>query len=118
MCGNPSASSRTLRATLLLPLQPHEQVAEETGILLPSARLVAVENVLFNGGAGPHYLVLFMLGRAPPGAEPRVLEPTKCAAWTWVGLDELGSAPYAPLFQPLQQLLDRGWRPNQANAEL
>jgi hypothetical protein len=57
----------------------------------------------------PPRRVVFMRGVAPPGAQPRVLEPTKCAAWRWCGWDELAALPEAR-FQPLQQLLDRGFR--------
>lgn len=85
--------------------------------MLPCAQLVAVENVIFPAGeaaagTGPHYVVLFMQGMAPPGSEPRVLEANKCAQWAWAEWGELKEGQrYAPLFLPLQQLIDRGWKP-------
>lgn len=39
--------------------------------------------------------------------EPQVLEPDKCKAWRWVRWDALPQ----PLFQPLRQLVGRGWAP-------
>jgi 8-oxo-dGTP diphosphatase len=81
------------------------EVAEETGLAIRGVRLVATENVLFSEAA--HYVVLFMAGTAPPGSQPRVLEPNKCTEWRWCAWDELPS----PLFKPLQQFRDKGLRP-------
>ena len=48
-----------------------------------------------------------MPGRASPGAEPSVMEPTKCVCWRWVTWADL---PALTLFQPLRQLAERGFR--------
>ncbi|GBG00130.1 hypothetical protein Rsub_12741 [Raphidocelis subcapitata] len=82
------------------------EVEEETGLVIGGVRLVAVENVVFD--SGHHYVVLFMHGTAPAGSAPEVLEPTKCAQWAWVTWDELRAL--TPVFRPLRQLLDRGFR--------
>ncbi|KAI8467795.1 MAG: NUDIX hydrolase domain-like protein [Monoraphidium minutum] len=80
------------------------EVEEETGLKITGVRLAAVENVVFESG-GAHYVVIFMRGVAAPGAEPRVLEPTKCTAWRWATWADLP----AQLFQPLRQLAARGF---------
>jgi hypothetical protein len=50
-----------------------------------------------------------MRGMAAPGSQPCVLEPTKCTQWRWCSWDELLTMRETR-FQPLQQLIDRGFR--------
>jgi hypothetical protein len=51
-----------------------------------------------------------MHGTAPAGSNPVVREPTKCARWLWMAWDELRAL--SSVFRPLQQLLERGFRPD------
>jgi 8-oxo-dGTP diphosphatase len=84
------------------------QVLEETGISVTDVRFATAENSVF-AAQQKHYVTVFMLASAPQDAEPQLLEPDKCTGWRWIDwalLQQLKS-----LFQPLQQLVDRGYAP-------
>lgn len=40
------------------------------------------------------------------------MEPDKCAGWCWVAWEQLQQEQYQPLFQPLKQLVERGYQPS------
>lgn len=43
------------------------------------------------------------------GADAQLMEPDKCSKWCWVMWEDLKL--HKPLFQPLQQLVQRGYKP-------
>ncbi|HYX21485.1 MAG TPA: NUDIX hydrolase [Thermoanaerobaculia bacterium] len=81
------------------------EVREETGleIVRSSVRKLTFTNDVFEA-EGKHYVTLYVEA-AWPGGEARVLEPDKCAEWSWV------ESPPEPLFLPVRNLLAEGlWR--------
>lgn len=81
------------------------ELAEETGLQLGEACIGPVTNNVFSD-VGQHYVTVIVLAPHTQG-EPRTLEPDKCAGWQWFSWDALP----APLFAPLQSLVDQGFRP-------
>lgn len=75
------------------------EVAEETGVQIAGVRFAAVTNDVFTD-EDRHYVTVWMLSDHVSG-EPRILEPDKCTALAWHGLDDLPE----PLFLPWRQLL-------------
>jgi 8-oxo-dGTP diphosphatase len=78
------------------------EVLEETGVTITDLQPGSwTEDRL--GATGPRYLTVFVHARYA-GGEPRALEPTKAAQWDWFSPQALP----APLFTPLQSLLQLG----------
>lgn len=73
------------------------EVAEETGIRLSSAKVIAVNND-YNQHA--HFVTIGLYSDDFSG-EPQVLEPDEIIRWEWFGLDELPE----PLFEPSKKLI-------------
>lgn len=84
------------------------ELAEETGLQASSFELGPYTNDVFPDDQ-KHYLTVFVVARGITGA-PVNLEPDKCEGWAWF---KWGDWP-APLFQPLESLLQIGWRPGGA----
>jgi 8-oxo-dGTP diphosphatase len=83
------------------------EVLEETGLALTNLRHATVINSVDRPSAY-HYVVILMTADAPPGAEPRNLEPDKCAGWAWHRWSE--PLP-APVFRPLADVRAYGFDP-------
>lgn len=81
------------------------EVAEETGLVLTRTWPGPYTNSVFEAER-KHYVTLLLLAECAPG-EPVAREPDKCAAWRWFSWDALP----APLFLPLQTLVDSGYHP-------
>lgn len=81
------------------------ELAEETGLDLGEACIGPVTSNVF-AEVGQHYVTVIVLAPHTHGT-PRTLEPDKCEGWQWFHW----SALPAPLFAPLQSLLDSGFRP-------
>ena len=65
------------------------EVAEETGLLISTPRVIAVNNDLVTFAEyGKHYVSVTLLAE-PVGGEPRLLEPDKCEGWHWVDPHQL-----------------------------
>jgi 8-oxo-dGTP diphosphatase len=83
------------------------ELEEETGLVLKGARVVAVENCVWQPPQPQrHYVTLFVAGEVHPEAEAVNAEPDKCAGWTWEDPDALPR----PLFAPLEQLTAQAGR--------
>ncbi|MDT7838761.1 nucleotide triphosphate diphosphatase NUDT15 [Aquabacterium sp. OR-4] len=80
------------------------ELAEETGLTLGAARIGPVTSNVF-AEVGQHYVTVIVLAPHTQG-EPRTLEPDKCAGWQWFDWQALP----APLFAPLQSLVDQGFQ--------
>jgi len=78
------------------------ETEEETGILLPSAFFLTVENTIFHIEQ-KHYVCIFMVANLPAGQYASVMEPNKCEAWLWF---KWGYFPQ-PLMPGLYQMIDR-----------
>ena len=81
------------------------EVLEETGLRLLSVRQGPYTNDVM-AEEGKHYVTVFVQAEAEPG-EVRLMEPDKCAGWSWFRW----SAMPARLFQPLQTLVHSGFVP-------
>lgn len=81
------------------------ELAEETGLRLGEAHIGPVTSNVF-ADVGQHYVTVIVLAPHTEG-EPRTLEPDKCAGWQWFRWSDLP----APLFAPLQSLVDQGFQP-------
>lgn len=80
------------------------ELAEETGLELgPEARIGPVTSNVFTD-VGQHYVTVFVLAPQTHG-EPRTMEPDKCEGWQWFSWQALP----APLFAPLQSLVNQGF---------
>ncbi|MEK8053053.1 NUDIX hydrolase [Ideonella sp. DXS22W] len=80
------------------------ELAEETGLDLgPGARTGPVTSNVF-ADVGQHYVTVIVLAPHTQG-EPRTMEPDKCDGWQWFSWQALP----APLFAPLQSLVDQGF---------
>lgn len=80
------------------------ELAEETGLDLgPDARIGPVTSNVF-ADVGQHYVTVIVLAPHTQG-EPRTMEPDKCEGWQWFSWQALP----APLFAPLQSLVDQGF---------
>ena len=58
------------------------ETEEETGIILPSAKVWTFENTIFHNEQ-KHYVVILMVADIPTGQDARVIEPEKCEKWDW-----------------------------------
>lgn len=81
------------------------ELAEETGLELGEAHIGPVTNDVF-AEVGQHYVTVIVLAPHTRGT-PRTLEPDKCEGWQWFSWPALP----APLFAPLQSLVDSGFVP-------
>jgi 8-oxo-dGTP diphosphatase len=79
------------------------ETEEETGIILPAARLFSVKNTIYHL-EDKHYVVIFMKANLPSGQEPKNIEPDKCEKWGWFEKDNLPS----PLMPGIQMLVEEG----------
>ena len=82
---------------------------EETGLELSRVRVGTVMNVVDEATAY-HYIVIFMVGDALPGATPANLEPDKCAGWEWRRWADDAAFP-SPLFKTLAEARNLGFDP-------
>jgi 8-oxo-dGTP diphosphatase len=84
---------------------------EETGLKVHATKIAAVTNSVFED-VGKHYITLFVLCKMDDEqAQPQVLEPEKCAGWSWKTWDDLRvflnpSSQGDVLFLPLKSLLE------------
>ena len=81
------------------------EVREETGLRLQSIEPAPYTNDFFEA-QGKHCVTLFVLCTDAIG-KPATLEPEKCVRWAWFRWSELP----APLFLPLQTLVESGYVP-------
>jgi 8-oxo-dGTP diphosphatase len=84
------------------------ELKEETGLKASSLELGPYTNDVFKED-GEHYVTIFVVARGIQG-NPINLEPAKCEGWAWFKWEQWP----APLFRPLQSLLQIGWRPGGA----
>ena len=84
------------------------EVFEETGLELQEVSPGPFTNDVFVL-EGKHYVTLFVVSHGAKG-EPQVLEPTKCARWSWFRWSALPE----PLFLPLESLRRTGFVPEGA----
>ena len=84
------------------------ELKEETGLIASSLELGPYTNDVFTEDR-KHYVTIFVVARGIRGV-PANLEPDKCEGWAWLKWAEWP----LPLFQPLQSLLQIGWRPSGA----
>ena len=82
------------------------ETEEETGIILPAARLWWVENNVYYAEQ-KHYVVVSMIADMPAGQEACVTEPSKCERWGWFPWGQLPS----PLLQGVARLVALGLNP-------
>lgn len=82
------------------------ELREETGLVIAHSSPGPYVSDLF-ADAGRHYVTLFVVAQVDPGAQARVMEPGKCAAWAWHAWSALPS----PLFAPLDTLRRSGYSP-------
>jgi len=81
------------------------EVLEEAGITIKNVKYAATTNDAgFNEKC--HYVTVFVTAEIESG-EPKVMETEKCDCWEWFAWNELPE----PLFLPLQNLIDTGYRP-------
>jgi 8-oxo-dGTP diphosphatase len=84
------------------------ELKKETDLEASSLELGPYTNDVFPEDR-KHYVTIFVVARGIKGV-PTNLEPDKCEGWAWFKWAEWP----APLFQPLQSLLQIGWRPGGA----
>ena len=82
------------------------EVTEETGLQLKQCITGPYTSDLFESHQR-HYVTLIMIAEAMPGP-PENREPEKCESWEWFDWDNLP----APLFLPLQSLVQEQFNPN------
>ena len=75
------------------------ETLEETGLEVSEVSPLGFSNDVFNS-LNKHYLTLYVVAQGVEG-EPEIMEPNKCLAWQWFGLDELPE----PLFLSLENFL-------------
>ena len=81
------------------------EVLEETGLALSSVCGGPHTSDIFPEVVR-HYVTLFVCAESPQGT-PLLLEPSKCAEWSWFAWHALPR----PLFRPLESLLQTGFDP-------
>ncbi|CAL5870401.1 uncharacterized protein PFLUO_LOCUS4637 [Penicillium psychrofluorescens] len=65
------------------------EVREETGLDIHGLDFLTATNSIMTN-EGKHYVTIFMAGYlSDKSAQPRLLEPEKCAGWEWVNWDDL-----------------------------
>ncbi|RZQ55078.1 ADP-ribose pyrophosphatase [Pseudoalteromonas phenolica] len=75
------------------------ETLEETGLEVSEVSPLGFSNDVFNP-LNKHYVTLYLVASGVEG-EPEIMEPNKCLAWQWFGLDELPE----PLFLSLENFL-------------
>ena len=80
------------------------EVLEETGLQVENVKCCTFTNDIFQA-EGKHYVTLFVTAEVESG-EVRVMEPDKCEEWAWFAWNNLP----APLFLPIQNLLEQGFQ--------
>ena len=75
------------------------ETLEETGLEVSEVSPLGFSNDVFNP-LNKHYVTLYVVASGVEG-EPEIMEPNKCLAWQWFGLDELPE----PLFLSLENFL-------------
>ena len=83
------------------------ELMEETGLSARHFELGPYANDVFED-VQRQYVTIFVVARGIEGT-PRNTEPDKCEGWVWF---RWGGWP-APLFKPVQSMLDIGWRPEE-----
>lgn len=81
------------------------EVAEETGLKISKPTFVVCTNDIFPDEQ-KHYVTIYMKAAWEDG-NPVVLEPEKMVKWGWFDWSDLPK----PLFIPMQNLFDTGFRP-------
>jgi len=82
------------------------ELLEETGLVAARFTLGPYTNDVF-ADEQKHYVTLFAIAHGVVG-EPAILEPEKCAGWSWCRWTELPS----PRFAPLDALVRSGFVPD------
>ena len=83
------------------------ETEEETGIILPSAKLWTVENTIFRS-ENKHYVVVLMVAEMPLGQDAKLMEPEKCEKWDWF---RWPSNLPCPLMPGIEKVRERGLSP-------
>ena len=83
------------------------EVLEETGLVVTNLCHGTVINAV-DAATNYHYVVIFMIADAAPGAEPENLEPSKCEGWSW---HRWGTPLPTPVFRTLADCLATGFDP-------
>ena len=84
------------------------EMEEETGVILPSVQVLGVENTVYHAEQ-KHYVVVVTTALVPAGQEPKVMEPAKCAQWTWFLWDDLPT-PLMLIAHKVRAKYARRWR--------
>lgn len=80
------------------------EVREETGLEIRNVQPATFIEKTFPE-SGKHYLTLYVRAEWAAG-EPQVMEPEKSGPWDWYDWERLPK----PLFFPIQEIIDRGFR--------
>jgi 8-oxo-dGTP diphosphatase len=81
------------------------ETLEETGLVLNGVSLGPFTNDIFHA-ENKHYVTLFVTANCAIG-EPTLLEPDKCAGWSWFAWNAFPR----PLFRSFESLLATGFSP-------
>jgi len=69
------------------------EVFEETALEIDQLYFLTATNTadMQDPGEKKHYVTIFMVGRVKSGtsAEPKLMEPNKCAGWEWLSWQEM-----------------------------
>ncbi len=82
------------------------ETGEETSIIIKNIRFATATNDVFES-EGKHYVTIIMVAEYESG-DVIIKEPDKFECWDWFDWDNLPQ----PLFVPVQNLCDTGFRPN------
>ncbi len=83
------------------------ETLEETGLQLTTVTPGPFANTVF-ADVQRHYVTCFVEATIDEAAVAQAMEPHKCAQWQWFDWAALPE----PLFAPLRNLLDSGYRPS------
>lgn len=90
------------------------EVQEETGLVVqPDAFRFAYATTDVFPELEKQYVTIFVQANVADDADAKVMEPNKCAGWTWVPWESLREQ--TPLFKPLATLLETDYTPFKSN---
>lgn len=82
------------------------ETLEETGLMLEAVVPAPYVSTVM-ADVQRHYVTCFVAATIAADAAPQTLEPNKCTGWEWFDWSALPE----PLFAPLRNLVDSGYRP-------
>jgi ADP-ribose pyrophosphatase YjhB (NUDIX family) len=81
------------------------EVKEETGISIHDLELISVvDDLPGEHTSDKHFVTVGFKAMLPAGAEPSIMEPSKCREWRWFALDALPDTLFAPTQRALNNL--------------